>query len=101
MMTGGSERAIWIQLDERIAALDIGHGARLAADLDSLRRLAAANGLTAMTPVIHAIEAALGRGERGPAVASGVAMLRDAVRCGDDPRANAALAAACARRIAG
>jgi hypothetical protein len=104
-MRGGEQDAVRSELAQRIDSLShraAGNDARqLASDLDSIRRLAAAHGLGAMTPVIHAIEAALGRGERGPHVASGLALLRDAVHCAGDARSVAALAAACSRRVAG
>lgn len=104
MADGGHDMAR-AELTARIDSLAsgfAGHGAmRLGADLDAIRRLAAAHGFGAMTPVIHALEAALGRGERGPHVASGLALLRDAVQCGNDARSVAALAAASSRRVAG
>jgi hypothetical protein len=104
-MHGRKQDAVRIELTQRIDSLSHqvgGANARqLAADLDTIRRLAVAHGFGAMTPVIHAIEAALGRGERGPHVASGLALLHDAVHCADDPRSVAALAAACSRRVAG
>lgn len=97
--------AILALLNQRIDALDAGQvhtrAAQFADDLDAIRRLASANGFGAVTPVIHAIEAALGRGERGPRVANGLALLRDAACCGSDLRGGAALAAACRLRMAG
>lgn len=94
------------QLSERIDLLDAltarRRTAQLASDLDTIRRLAAASGFGAVSPVIHAIEAALSRGERGPAVTNGLTLLRDAVKCGDDPRSSSVFAAAaCSLRIAG
>lgn len=104
-MTRPASDAMLTLLNQHIEALDAGHAltdvARLAADLDAIRRLASANGFGAVTAVIHAIEAALGRGERGPAVANGLALLRDAAGCGDDLHHSAALAAACRLRIVG
>jgi len=97
--------AVMAQLNQRIDALER-HGPRapakaLAADLDAIRRLAVANGFSGVVPVVHSLEAALGRGVRGPAVANGLALLRDAACCGEDTRSHAALAAACSLRIAG
>lgn len=105
MATHANEIAM-ADLCRRIDALDSARGrlraAQLAEDLDAIRRLAAASGFCAVSPVIHAIEAALGRGERGPAVSSGLALLRDAVRCGDDARGGPLFAAAaCSLRITG
>jgi hypothetical protein len=104
-MTTDASALVMAQLSQRIDALgrqgDHVHAATLAADLDAIRRLAAANGFCGIAPVVHSLEAALGRGARGPVVANGIALLRDAARCGNDPRSGAALAAACALRVAG
>jgi hypothetical protein len=94
------------ELCGRIDSLDLAahrlRTAQLAADLEAIRHLAAASGFGAVQPVIRAIEAALARGERGPAVASGLALLRDAARCGNDARGGAVFAAAaCNLRISG
>ena len=76
--------------------------AELAADLDAIRRIAMANGITPALPVVHALESVLAAGQRGPMLADGLTLLRDAVSCGrDDRRAGAAFAAACAIRLAG
>ncbi len=76
--------------------------ADLAADLDAIRLIATANGMTPALPIVHALESALANGQRGPMIADGLALLRDAVACGrSDPRAGAAFAAACAIRLAG
>lgn len=104
-MANGSNAAAMSQLNERIDALDLRGAridtARLAADLDALRRLAALNGFSAVTPIVHAIEAALARGEQGPAIANGMSLLRDAACCGADPRSATLLAAAYLSRICG
>ncbi|QDX27725.1 hypothetical protein FPZ54_18070 [Sphingomonas suaedae] len=75
--------------------------AELAADLDAIRVIAAANGITPALPIVHALESALAAGQRGPMIADGLSLLRDAVACGrSDPRTGAAFAAACAIRLA-
>ncbi len=72
----------------------------LAADLDAIRKIALANGISPALPVVHALEAALAAGQRGPMIADGLALLRDAVSCGrDDARTGAAFAAACSIRL--
>jgi hypothetical protein len=74
--------------------------AELAADLDAIRRIALANGITPALPVVHALESVLAAGQRGPMLADGLSLLRDAVSCGrDDPRTGAAFAAACSIRL--
>ena len=74
--------------------------AELAADLDAIRRIAIANGITPALPVVHALDSALAAGQRGPMIADGLALLRDAVNCGRaDPGASTAFAAACAIRF--
>lgn len=76
--------------------------AELAADLDAIRRIAMANGIRPALPVVHALESVLAAGQRGPMLADGLTLLRDAVSCGrDDRRTGAAFAAACAIRLAG
>ncbi|MFL9839589.1 hypothetical protein ABS767_01320 [Sphingomonas sp. ST-64] len=76
--------------------------ADLAADLDTIRVLATANGITPALPVVHALESALAAGQRGPMIADGLSLLRDAVACGrTDSRTGAAFAAACSIRLAG
>ena len=73
----------------------------LAADLDAIRRIAMANGLTPALCIVHAIESALAAGQRGPMIADGLSLLRDAVSCGrTDSRADAVFAAACSIRLA-
>lgn len=99
----------WVLADELGQRID-SIGARaaraatseLAADLDAIRRIALANGITPALPVVHALEAALAAGQRGPMIADGLALLRDAVSCGrDDPRTAAIFTAACAIRLNG
>ena len=104
----GDERN-WVlanELSQRIDSIGIRRAraatAELAADLDAIRRIALANGITPALPVVHALESALAAGQRGPMIADGLALLRDAVNCGQaDPRTGAAFAAACAIRLAG
>ncbi len=73
----------------------------LAADLDAIRRIAMANGLTPAVCIVHALESALASGQRGPMITDGLSLLRDAVACGrTDTRAGAAFAAACSIRLA-
>lgn len=102
----GDERN-WVLANELCQRIDsIGQrsarmaAAELAADLDAIRRIALANGITPALPVVHALEAALASGQRGPMIADGLSLLRDAVSCGrDDPRTGATFAAACAIRL--
>ncbi|MBX3595840.1 hypothetical protein [Sphingomonas sp.] len=76
--------------------------ADLAGDLDAIRRIALANHMSPAIPIVHALETALASGQRGPLIADGLSLLRDAVTCGrDDRRADATFAAACAIRLAG
>lgn len=101
----GVKELVIAELCARIDALDrrlaLMRTAQLANDLDSIRRLAAASGFGAVSPVVHALEAALACGEHGPALTNGLALLRDAVRSADDTRGRAVFAAAaCSLRIA-
>ncbi|PKP93374.1 MAG: hypothetical protein CVT77_05825 [Alphaproteobacteria bacterium HGW-Alphaproteobacteria-16] len=94
------------ELDQRIDSLGVRAAraatAELAADLDAIRRIALANGMSPALPVVHALESALAAGQRGPMIADGLSLLRDAVTCGrSDPRTGAAFAAACAIRLTG
>lgn len=76
--------------------------AELACDLDAIRRIALANGITPALPVVHALESVLATGQRGPMLASGLSLLRDAVTCErNDSRTRAVFAAACSIRLAG
>ncbi len=98
--------ALATELQQRIEAIGARatHGAMcdLAADLDAIRRIAVANGMTPALPVVHALESALASGQRGPMIADGLSLLRDAIACGrSDSRTGAAFAAACAIRLAG
>lgn len=105
-MATGRNWVLTSELNQRIDSI----GARaaraatadLAADLDAIRVIAAANGMTPALPIVHALETALAAGQRGPMIADGLSLLRDAVACGrSDQRTGAAFAAACAIRLAG
>lgn len=103
-MTDARNRVLATELSRRIDSIGARTAraatAELAADLDAIRRIALANGITPALPVVHALEAALAAGQRGPMIADGLALLRDAVSCGrDDPRTAAAFTAACAIRL--
>ncbi|WP_423606872.1 hypothetical protein [Sphingomonas sp. MS122] len=104
-MTDARNWVLASELNRRIDSLDARAAraatADLASDLDAIRRIALANGITPALPVVHALEAALAAGQRGPMIADGLSLLRDAVSCGrDDARTGAAFAAACAIRLA-
>lgn len=74
--------------------------ADLATELEQVRRLAAAEGIGAAVAVVHALDSALARGERGPLIRGWLAILRDAVDCGmPDARACETFAAACSVRL--
>jgi hypothetical protein len=74
---------------------------RLAAEVESIRRLAAAQGLVAATPVIRAIDSALARGERGALLQGLVTILEDALAQRGPGDSGAVYAAACSVRLAG
>jgi hypothetical protein len=74
---------------------------RIAAELDVIRRSAAAGGLGPAVNVIHALDSALARGETGPLVQGWLAILADAVAAPAGGNARQALTAACAVRLAG
>lgn len=72
----------------------------LAFELEYIRRTASSNGLSPAVTVVHALDSALSRGERGPLVHGWLAILRDAVDCGrSDARTCATYAAACSVRL--
>jgi len=103
-MTDARNRIVTDELGQRIDSIGARTAraatAELAADLDAIRKIAVANGITPALPVVHALEAALAAGQRGPMIADGLALLRDAVSCGrDDPRTGAIFAAACSIRL--
>lgn len=92
-------------LVQRIAALDSrahnGRTGELAQALDTIRRIAQANGMQPAVSVAHVLDAALARGERGPLIHGWLDILRDAIGCEriDGPACDAYLAA-CSVRLA-
>jgi hypothetical protein len=74
---------------------------RLAAEVEGIRRLAAAQGLVAAAPVIRAIDSALARGERGALLQGLVTILEDALAQRGTGDSGAVYAAACSVRLAG
>ena len=94
------------ELAQRVVSIEklAGHcaTAHLADELETIRRVARANGMFAAASVAHALEMALGRGERGPLIDGWLAILRDAVASTrNDEIACDAYAAACSVRLAG
>ena len=88
------------ELALRIGALERLRPGELACELQSLRRVAVRDGLQPAVTVIHALDAALARGERGTLVRDGLAILRDAVDCGrSDPQTCDTYAAVCSVRL--
>ncbi|WP_169542565.1 hypothetical protein [Sphingomonas baiyangensis] len=90
----------------RIAAIDAAadamEPAALIAALDQLRRHAVRHGRLPAVTVIHAIDAAVARGERGPIVHDWLAILADAACCPTADRGmHETFAAACSVRLAG
>jgi hypothetical protein len=74
----------------------------LANELEAIRRIAARHGISPAITVVHALDCALSRGERGPLVHGWLAILRDAVGCTTPTQAAAdTYAAACAVRLNG
>lgn len=73
----------------------------IALEIETIRRIAARNGIGPAVTVLHALDSALSRGERGPLVHDWLAILRDAVGCrNSDPRTCETFAAACTVRLA-
>ena len=101
--TSGAIRA---DLVARIDAMDR-HADRLrpgelACELEAIRRIAARHGIGSAMTVVHALDTALSRGERGALVHGWLAILRDAVGCTVTTQAAAdTYAAACAVRLNG
>jgi hypothetical protein len=72
----------------------------MAIEVDTIRRIARANGFYPAAAVAQAVESALGRGERGPLIDGWLAILRDAVGCErHDAAACETFAAACSVRL--
>lgn len=86
-----------------LAALRLGGSpvGQLAAEVEGIRRLAAAQGLVAATPVIRAIDSALARGECGPLLQGLVSILEDALAQRGAGDSGSVYAAACSVRLAG
>jgi hypothetical protein len=102
----GDARAIRAELTRRIEAVDRAcdglRAGEIADQLEAIRRTASANGIRSAVTVIHALDTILARGERGPRVHAGLAILRDAVDCArDDARTCDTFAAACSIRLGG
>lgn len=97
---GGEAVAIVLARIDGIATT-LGHRApgELARAVEAIRREAIALGLHPALPVIHAIEAALARGEHGAGLNDWMLLLRDAIGCGRaDAEAEQLFAAACSVR---
>jgi hypothetical protein len=103
-MRNGTNWTATDELQRRIDAIGAAFSAsrsptQLARDLDSLRALVRANGNGVALRMIRVIDSALARGERGPAITGGLALLRDAAICGGgDARTGRLLSAAYAVR---
>jgi hypothetical protein len=98
-------REIRAELAAKVAAIGMrverATRGELASDLESIRRIAAAHGMTPAVTVVHALDSALSRGERGPLLRGWLAILSDAVNCErHDGQAVATFAAACTVRQA-
>ncbi|MEG3144435.1 hypothetical protein U1839_07185 [Sphingomonas sp. RT2P30] len=96
--------AVQAELAQRVFAIGArsGHKTRdgMAIEIDAIRRIACDNGLYPAVAVARALEAALGRGERGPLIDGWLALLRDAVGCErHDAAACETFAAACSVRL--
>jgi hypothetical protein len=93
-------------LARRIDAIDRlsprGRMGEIVGELEFIRRAAVSAGLHPAVTVIHAIDSILSRGERGPRVQTGLAILRDAIDCdAGDARACESFAATCSVRLGG
>ena len=76
--------------------------AEVAHELEVIRRIAGRHGIGPALTVVHALEGALSRGERGPLVHDWLAILRDAVGSPrGTPQVCDVFAAACAVRLNG
>lgn len=94
------------ELSRRIVVVGQWAGGRqqdaLAAEIEAIRRIARAHGMYPAASVAHALQMAIGRGERGPLIQGWIAILQDAVGCErTDEAACDAYAAACSVRLAG
>lgn len=95
-----------IDLSMRIAIAER-HAGRVAAgdlagEIESIRRIALAAGMFPAASVAHALESAIGRGERGPLITGWLSILADAIGSERHDRdACDSYAAACSVRLAG
>ena len=86
-------------IDRRADRLQSGE---IVCELEAIRRIALRHGIGPALTVLHALESALSRGERGPLVHGWLAILRDAVGCTTATEAaSETYAAACAVRLNG
>ncbi|GAA0726083.1 hypothetical protein [Sphingomonas japonica] len=103
---GQGQDMIRAELAQRVFAIDAladaGPAHRIAAELEAVRALAQAHGLSPAVTVIHALDSALSRGEHGAIVHGWLAILADAVGSGAcDAQSDALFAAACQVRLGG
>ncbi|GAA4767249.1 hypothetical protein GCM10023219_11040 [Stakelama sediminis] len=93
------------ELMDRIDAVSVRMSAarpcEIALEVETMRRMARDNGIRPALTVLHAIDSALARGERGVLVRGWLDILRDAVGYGDDQDAETLFAAACSVRLNG
>ncbi len=101
-VAAGDIRAIQADLARRVAAIEWRAGpARLAGEVDQIRRLARAHQMLPALAVAQQLERALARGEHGASVHAWLAMLGDAVLSErQDAAASDTFAAACQVRFA-
>ncbi len=100
---GGAVRADLVaRIDAMGAHADRSPACELAGELETIRRIAARHGIGSATTVVHLIDSAIARGERGPLVHSWLEILRDAVGSSNvTKQAAETYAAACAVRLNG
>lgn len=98
----GGMAAIRADLARRVAAIEWRSGpAKLAGEVDQIRRAARAHGMLPALAVAQQLERALARGDHGPIVHAWLAMLGEAVLCErQDAAASDSFAAACQVRFA-
>lgn len=99
---GSDAGAVRADLARRVAAVEWRAGpARLAGEIDQIRRIARAHGMLPALVVAQQLERALARGDHGPIVHAWLAMLGEAVSSErQDAAASDAFAAACQVRFA-
>ncbi len=103
---GMGQEAIRAELATRVLAIDAiadrVPANALAVELEAVRRMAQAHGLSPAITVIHALDSALARGEHGAIIRDWLAILADAIGSGAcDAESDALFAAACAVRLNG